>query len=189
MKKYLFMLLGVVWAVSGCAGSKGDFTPVQKLKAPEWVIKGSGAFKSDGGKMFYGVGSASSIGNPTLLRTAADDRARNELAKIFETYSASLLKDYMTSTVGTDRTAMADEQNVELAIKTVTAMTLTGSEIIDHWQNPDTGELFSLARVDIENFKQSLGKMKEMNEQLREHIRRSADKLHEELGREEVKRR
>jgi len=64
---------------------------------PQWVTRGSTAFNNAGERAFYGVGSASGIKNPPLLRSTADNRARAELGKIFETFSASLMKDYMNS--------------------------------------------------------------------------------------------
>ena len=77
--------------------------------APSWVKQGSGLRSSAKGKVFYGVGSAGGIRNPALLRTTADNRARSELTKIFQVFSASLMKDYMASD---------GQQNVEQAIKT-----------------------------------------------------------------------
>ena len=104
--------------------------------------KGSGAFGGSKGDVFYGVGSAEGIKNFPLLRVTADDRARNEVAKVFEFYTASLAKDYMASTTVGDMKVTAEEQHVEAVIKTVTATTLSGVEIMEHWQNPATGELF-----------------------------------------------
>ena len=66
------------------------------MEYPEWVNKGSGAFGGEK-KVFYGVGSASGIRNHSLARATADNRARNEISKIFEVYSASLMKDYQAS--------------------------------------------------------------------------------------------
>jgi hypothetical protein len=154
------------------------------LKAPDWVIKGSGAFKKDKGKVFYGVGSASGIRNFSLLRSAADNRARNEIAKIFEVYNSSLMKDYSASTTAGEKDVSAEEQHVEEVIKTVTKTTLTGIEIINHWQNEDTGELYSLAKMDLAAFKSNLEKSKELNSKTRDFIRENADRLHEELERE-----
>lgn len=164
-------------------------TPIQEIEAPDWVKKGSGAYDDDKGKVFYGVGSASNIGNAALLRSTADNRARSEIAKIFEFYTASLMKDYTASTSAGEANVHADEQHVEEAIKTVSSATLSGVQIIDHWQHPATGEFFSLAELDLESFKQSLENARELNSQAREFIRDNADKLHEELREEEDRMR
>ena len=163
-------------------------TTLDKYEPPEWVLKSSGAFEDSNGKAFYGIGSATGIENYSLQRTAADDRARNDLAKVFEFYTKSLTKDYMASTTSGDFTATSEEQNVEVAIKTVTSATLTGVLIIDHWEHPGKNVLFSLARLDLVSFKKNLDQHKELSKEVREAIKERADKLHEELEQEVLKK-
>lgn len=182
------LIVGLAFA-AGCASTKPmtAATPIQDIKSPDWVRKGSGAFGSDKGKVFYGVGIASGIQNPSLLRSAADNRARNELAKVFQFYTASLMKDYMGATTAKQPGVSSEEQLVEQAVKTVSGMTLSGVEIVDHWQNPATGDLYSLARLDLSAFKDSLEKAKELDEKTKEYIRKNSDRLHEQLEKEEMK--
>jgi hypothetical protein len=168
--------------MAGCGG--GDKTPAMFQGAPDWVMKGSGAFGGDRGKVFYGVGSASGIRNFSLLRTTADNRARNEIAKTFEFYTASLMKDYSASTMAGDPNVTSEEQHVEQAIKTVTSQTLSGVEIVDHWQDPNTGEFFSLARMDLEAFKDAFQKQQQLSERVRDYVRQNADRLHDQLDAE-----
>lgn len=177
----LLVVIGV-FVLSGCAGKemKAD-TPIQDLDAPKWVVNGSGAFSGERGKVFYGIGAAVGIKNASLMRTAADNRARNDIAKVFQFYTASLMKDYAASTMAGDVKVTAEEQHVEQAVKTVTAMTLSGVEIVDHWQHPATGELYSLARLDLEAFTNNLDKVKELDSKVRDYIKKNAEKLHQEL--------
>jgi hypothetical protein len=191
MVKISFILLVGLVLIAGCASTKKitATTPIQELKAPEWVLKGSGAFGGERGKVFYGVASATGIKNYSLLRAAADNRARNDVAKIFQFYTASLMKDYMASTMAGDVKVTAEEQLVEQAIKTVTSMTLPGVEIVDHWQHPATGELYALARLDLGAFKDNFEKVKELDAKVRDYIRKNAERLHEQLEKEEKKLR
>ncbi|MEE8408374.1 MAG: LPP20 family lipoprotein, partial [Myxococcota bacterium] len=108
---------------------------------PGWLTRGSVAVTTvDGRRMFFGVGIASGIRNPSLLRSTADNRARAELGKVFEVYSASLMKDYMAST---------GEQNVEQAIKTMSSVSLKGVEIPDRYISDD-GNMYALAQLDLQ---------------------------------------
>jgi len=163
-------------------------TTMSEYEPPEWVMKGAGAYKDSNGKAFYGVGTASGIKNFSLQRTAADDRARNDLAKTFEFYTKSLTKDYMASTTSGDFSKTSEEQNVEVAIKTITSATLTGVLITDHWEHPGRNEMFSLARLDLKSFKKNLDEHKELSSEVREAIKERADKLHEELEQEVLKK-
>ena len=167
----------VALGVVACGGPAPTAAPAKPL-APEWVLKGSGAFGAEGQKVFYGVGSASNIRNMSLLRTTSENRARNEISKTFETYSASLMKDYMASTSAGDPNKSSEEQHVEQAIKTFSANTLNGVQIVDHYQDPSTGELFSLARLDLASFTDNLGKMKELSAKVRDYVRQNAERVH-----------
>ena len=189
-----FMMLAGLTLITGCASTQKTAgpvitpsTPIQDLNAPDWVVKGSGAFGGEQGRVFYGVASAYGIKNPSLLRTSADNRARSEVAKVFQVYLASLCKDYMASTMAGDVDVVSEEQHIECAGKTIVSMTLSGVEIVDHWQNPSTSELFSLARLDLNAFKDNLDRVRELDTKVKEHIKKNADKLHEELEKKEAK--
>ncbi len=190
MKRIFSVVVMVVFSMalfSGC-GKKHATNLYQGLNAPDWVTQGSGAFDSgDHGKIFYGVGSASGIKNSSLLRKTSENRAKNEIAGVFNIYTASLMKDYMASISNLDPNAMGEEQLVEQAIKTVTSASLSGVKVIDHWVNPNTQEFFSLASLDMEKFLESLEKMKELNGKIKAHIRKNAGRLHDELAKEEAK--
>jgi hypothetical protein len=192
MKRSFLICLAVISLliiVAGCSGNNktASVTPVQDFKAPEWVVKGSGAFSRDNQKVFYGVGTAYGMENPSLLRTASENRARSDIAKVFQVYTSYLMKDYMASTMDENKKRTSDEQHTEQAVKTVAAMTISGVEIVDHWQDSSTGEIFSLARLDLEAFKENLNRMNELKSEVKEYIKNNAERLHEELQKEEEK--
>ena len=175
-------------ALAGCGKKEGEAPAAMKgMDYPDWVVKGSGAFGGEAGKVFYGVGQVNGIKNIGLARTTADNRARAEIAKIFETYSASLMKDYQASTTAGDMSASSEEQHVEQAIKTFSAATLSGVQIVDHWFNDRDGSVYALARLDLATFTDNLGKMKELNAKVRDYVRANADRVHGELEHEEKK--
>lgn len=193
--RFLFVpLIGMllIGSISGCAGSKKEVAvapPVQPVSVePEWVRKGAGAFLDKDSKAFYAVGAVSGVVNKPLARATADNRARAEIAKVFETYSASLMRDYAASTTAGDFEKTSEEQNIEQAVKTFSAATLSGVVIIDHWTDPQDNTTYSLARLDLENFKETLNKMKELNAETRDFVRKNAEKAFEELETEEQKR-
>jgi hypothetical protein len=117
---------------------------------PAWVSRGSAAFNNAGERAFYGVGAASGIRNPSLLRSTVDNRARAELAKVFEVFSASLMKDYSAS---------SGEQAVEQAVKTFSGMSLEGVEIRDRYVARD-GTMYSLAVLDLATMGPAIAKAK-----------------------------
>jgi hypothetical protein len=153
---------------------------------PEWVTKGSG--RHNGDQSLYGVGSISGVKNPSLARTAAGDRARAEISKVLEVYSASLMKDYSASTTAGSMDASSEEQLVSSAIKTFSANTMSGVQIIEHWIHPSQNTVFALAKLDIEGFMKAIDGAKDLNEKTKERVKRAAEKAFSDLDAEEAKR-
>ena len=148
---------------------------------------GGGAFTDDRGKAFYGVGSATGIKNYSLQRQVADDRARADLAKVFEYYVEALTKDYQAHTTAGSFAESTEEQNSEAALKVVVSQTLRGVVIVDHFEIPERRELISLARLDYDAFKRNVEQaetFQELPPQVREDIKERADALHEEMEEE-----
>ena len=173
----LFMGLSLM---AGCA-SKPKPSADSATAGPEWVMKGSGAFDVEKGKVFYGVGVASGIKNKALLRQTADNRARAEIAKTLETYVASLAKDYMASTTAGDMSKSSEEQHVETALKTFTQTTLRGTAIVDRWVDPADGSMYALCELDLVSYTEALDDYQELDGKIRDYVRDNAEKLHDEL--------
>jgi hypothetical protein len=155
---------------------------------PKWVKQGSGAFHEKDSKAFYGVGSVIGIKNEPLAWDTAENRARAEIAKSFETYTGYLMRDYAASTTAGDFTRNTEEQNVERAIKTITITTLSGVRPVDRYKDEKAGAYYVLAKLDLEDMKNNLEQAKELNAQVRDFVRQNADKLFDRLEKEEDKR-
>ena len=157
-------------------------------KAPKWVHRGSGAFTEGGAKAFFGVGIVQGIRNEGLARQACDNRARAEIAKIFDLYVAAMMKDYMRSTTAGDFKNSSEEQDVVSAQKTITEVNLRGVEIRDHWQNPRSGALYALAVLDLNGVAKNLDQARQLNGRVRDYVRANARRAFNDLDRELGKR-
>src|SRR5262249_52418629 len=111
-----------------------------------------------------------------------------EIAKSFETYTGYLMRDYAASTTAGDFTKNTEEQNVERAIKTVTTVTLSGVRPLDRYKDEDTNTYYVLTKLSLEEMKNNMEKAKELNAQVRDFVRKNADRLFERLEKEEEKR-
>jgi len=155
---------------------------------PKWVKQGSGAFNDKDSKALYGVGSVTGVRNEPLAWDTAENRARAEIAKTFETYTGYLMRDYAASTTAGDFTRNTEEQNVERAIKTVTTTTLSGVRPIERYKDEKTTTYYVLTKLNLEEMKDNLEKAKELNAEVRDYVRKNADKLFDRLEKEEDKR-
>lgn len=189
MKKIISgIALASSFALVACGGEKKPemSNQIQHANGPDWVNRGSGAFGGEKGKVFYGVGIASGIRNAAMRRSTSDSRARAEIAKTLDTYVSVLNKDYMASTTAGDMSASTEEQHVQQALKTYSQTELSGVSIVDHWIDND-GTEYALAQLDMQQFKDGLDKMKQLNAAVRDAVRANADKAFDELGAEEAK--
>lgn len=167
MNNYLKIAIAlVVVLVIGCASTK-----------PLWVDKGNAAFEKGKSRIFYGVGRASSeVKDPALRTEAADNRARGDLQRIFDTYTSYLMKDYQGQ----------DGQLIERACKTFSAGNISGAQIVDHYSD-DSGTVYSLVKLDMDKFKDEVDLSKELNDAAKEYIRQRSDAMFEQLQKEEEK--
>jgi hypothetical protein len=157
---------------------------------PKWVDKGGGYMTQTYGKAFYGVGAVTGIRNEPLAKETADNRARADLAKYVDTYTSYLMRDYAASTTARDFTKTSEEQNVERVLKTFVSTYLSGVTVVDRWEKDDktAGKtIYSLAKLDLDTFKEQVGQMKELNDAARDFVRKNAEKAFERLQQEEDK--
>jgi len=206
-KKTVMLSLGAM-AILGlfvaCAEEKSlkkpDGTPgtiqsyVEQGKAPKWVTQKGAAFSGDRA-VFYGVGNAAGLVNPSLKRRAAEAAARRDLAQEFQVYIAALQKQYQAETTAGALDRHSVEQHIEDVMKQVTEQTLVGSSIVEYWEHPDRNEAYALARLDLARFQEMVEKLqsnqaqfKELDAKLKETIKQNSEKLHRELAQELEKR-
>ena len=141
---------------------------VRDFEPPSWVNKGSGAFKD-----------ADGIKNLSLQRVTADDRAIANLATQMNAVVKRLKKDYESLTASGETSL--ERKNIDNAMKIIVNETVSGSQIIDHWEHPGKNRLYALARVQLQTFTKQIESHKELSEKSRNEIKQKAEKLHKEM--------
>src|SRR6185295_17293620 len=154
-------LLAFLLLLAGCSGAPEPVReppkpkPIQSLveegQAPKWITQ-KGAVFTGKQAIFYGVGNAAGLVNPSLKRRAAEAAARRDLAQEFQVYIAALQKQYMSETTSGSLDRHSVEQHIEDVTKQVTEQTLSGSSIIEYWEHPTRNEAYALARLDLAGF-------------------------------------
>ena len=155
---------------------------------PNWVEEGSGVLNQDDTKSIYGMGAIVGVKNEPLAWEAAENRARAELAKTFRSYTAYLMQDYAASTTAGNFTKSTEEQNVERAVKTFTAITLNGVRPVDRYKDEDTTTYYVLTKLSIEDMKAVLQQSEELDAEVRAYVQKNADRVFKQLQEEEAKR-
>jgi hypothetical protein len=176
MKRWTALVAGALM-LAACGGGS---------KKPDWVMKGSGAFKADK-KMFYGVGIAEGIQSEALRRTTSDNRAINEISKQLSTISTSLMRDYMSSAAVPAANKGNEEQYVENTVKTFTNNVVSGVKVIDRFYDEKRNVFYSLASLSLSDLEGMADQMQSLSEDVREHIKVNAEKAFDKMSEEEEK--
>ena len=122
---------------------------MNKVLAPEWTALKSGVYHNASGKaVFHGLGSVSKDENSSNRKILSEDRARDELAKVFTSYMERLVKKLSKAHTNNPLTNVNIDQ-LNNSMEEGTATILMESEISDHWENPDNGKVYSLAKLDL----------------------------------------
>ena len=153
---------------------------------PKWVKRGS--YTGENAKAFYSMGEVMGIRNEPLAWDAAENRARAQMVKILSTYTAYLMRDYAASTAGFDLKKTAEEQHIEEATKTFAAATLNGVRPVDRYKDEKKGIYYVVVKMELEDVKDMLMQSTELNSQMRDYVRKNADRAFERLEKEEQKR-
>ena len=177
-KIILLVITGIL--VSCSSGNKMYKPEIVEMTTPqpEWVMKGSAAFPNEPKTVFYGVGVANSMPNIALLREAADNRARANVASEIKTAIEKLVKDYMDMhTDYFNKDVAGSDEFITYVSKSVTDAILINCRIIERWQDPKTGAFYSLAKMD---------QSEEFYKQYKEALKRALSDAHYNIVKEKV---
>jgi hypothetical protein len=98
------------------------------------------------------------------------------------------LSDYAASTAAGDFKRTAEEQHIEEATKTFASATLNGVRSVDRYKDEKKGIYYVVVKMDLEDVKDMLTQSNELNSQMRDFVRKNADRAFERLEKEEQKR-
>jgi len=175
-------LVGVtmVLLLSACGGKTTVESDMNISGAPDWVNEGTNILKDKDGRLFHGVGFAPQMGDMSLQKSTADNRARAEVARVLSSYMNVVSKDYVES-VGT-----GDQQELSQAvshdIENITKVNLTGAKIIGNWRDEKTNTIYALAELDMKHVKNILDNVESMNQGFRKYIETQGDNIFDRMA-------
>lgn len=170
------LLLAVfAFGLAACGGKTMVKSDLGIRGAPNWVNQGTNILKDKNGRLFHGVGTAPPMGDESLQIATADERARAEVARVLSSYMDVVSSDYLAAN-GTGKDTQA-EQSVSRQIKNLTRVNLSGARIIGRWRDKHTGDIWSIAELDMNHVKSTLAGVHEMNADLKRYIQSHADNI------------
>jgi hypothetical protein len=176
LKKTIVLILGILICLqAGCMG------PVVIVSSPSWHQFKSGCYDTEEGRLFYGIGRAGGVQNPTLLRAAADNRARNELAGVLEQYIQELARSVPGDLDPNWALLAYGERRQILGI--VVRKAMQRAVVCDHWNEPREAGMLSLCRLSLADVKMVLSNSGTLDESMRSAMVSGAERVHARLAR------
>ncbi len=135
--------------------------------APDWVNEGTQAVDNQKGKFLHGVGMAPAMGDSSLQKTTADNRARAEIAQILQSYIDQTVSDYTASSGSSADTTNTGANNstnnsasmaISRELRTTTQLALSGAKILGHWKDKKTGDIYAFAELELESIDDMISK-------------------------------
>ncbi len=180
MRKIL-LLVTTLLVVTGCS-SKNSSTDIESdmgLKgAPAWVNNGTNAVSNEEGQLIHGVGSAPAMGDVSLQKATADNRARAEVARIMSTFIDSTLSDYSASN------GEGFDMSVEKTIKSSTKAALSGAVIIGSWRDTNSGDIYSFAELNLNTLETSISNADKINQSFKQYSEKNLEANFERFTKE-----
>ncbi len=179
----LIVLCALSLAALGACSSRTKVESDLGIKgAPDWVNEGTQAVSNKKGRLIHGIGSAAPMGDDALQLSTADNRARAELAQVLSTYMDVVGSDYTASV----RVAGGDiaDQSVSRDIKAVSQVVLNGARIIGHWRDKRTGNIYSIAELDMNEVKKAVQAQGEISPGLKTYMNDKGDAAFDQFAKE-----
>jgi hypothetical protein len=170
--KNIFLLITILLTASGCSSkqSSADIETDMKLAdAPAWVNEGTNTVSNEDGRLIHGVGSAPAMGDLSLQKATADNRARAEIARIMSTFIDSTLADYSASN------GESFDMSVDKTLKSSTRAALSGAIIIGSWRSTKSGEVYSFAELDLKKLETSIANADKVNQSFKDYSKQNLE--------------
>ena len=179
--KNILLLVTVLLVATGCSSNKSstDIESDMGFKgAPAWVNNGTKTVSNENGQLIHGVGSAPAMGDISLQKATADNRARAEVARIMSTFIDSTLVDYSASN------GEGFDMSVEKTIKSSTKAALSGAVIIGSWRDINSGDIYSFAELNLNTLEASINNADKINQSFKQYTEKNLEANFERFTKE-----
>ncbi|NYZ66267.1 LPP20 family lipoprotein [Endozoicomonas sp. SM1973] len=156
--KYLLLCAVSVLLLVGCSGAPKVKSDLGIEDAPNWVNEGSQAVENDDGRFIHGVGMAPVVGDLSLQKSTAANRARAEVARVLSVSMDALHADYIASD------GEEADSNIEREINSHTQLALNGVKIIGYWKDQNTKDIYAIAQLDLKKLEKSIKRASRLSE-------------------------
>jgi hypothetical protein len=173
--QHMIAVAVIVGFLMACAAPTAVSTP-----GTPWHDKNSGAYLTDAGRVFYGIGIAEPQKSRSLQRVNADNRARREIAAVIDQYSKALAVT-ATQTGGSAVQSLSADQ-LQASLNLLVRQVMHRAIVVDHWVDPQNRRMKALCTLDLRQYQDVLAQQTSMDPRLRASMHNHADVVHDQLA-------
>jgi hypothetical protein len=145
-----------------------------------WHEKNSGAYHTDAGRVFYGIGIAEPQKSRSLQRVNADNRARREIAGVIDQYSKALAVTATRTGGIAVQSLPADELRASLNL--LVRQVMHHAIVVDHWVDPRNKRMKALCTLDLGKYQDVLVQQASMDPRLRASMHNHSEMVYDQLA-------
>lgn len=165
--------------ISGCSSSPKVESRPDIAGAPGWVNTGTILLHVKDNRLFHGIGHASAMDNTSLQKSAADDKAKVEVARILSVYLEQISRNFIAQIKPGG--ASITQELLMRQISNITEHNRSRTKIRGSWRDPRTGIVYSIAELNLRQVKSSLA-APDVNEEFRRYIEIHADNIFDQVA-------
>jgi hypothetical protein len=176
---HMIAATALVAATAGLLAACAAPTAVSITGTP-WYEKYSGAYRTDAGNVFYGIGVAEPQKSRSLQRVNADNRARHEIAGVIDQYSKALA--VAATQTGGSRVKSLPADQVRASLNMLVRQAMQRAIVVDHWTDPQNRRMKALCTLDLAQYQSVLAQQTFMDPGLRSSMQHYSEMLFDQLS-------
>lgn len=160
--------------ILGACSSHRTFESDMRVEdAPDWV-NGQELVKSgEKGKIMRAVGQAAPLGNVSLQKTTAANRARAALARELSLAVDSAQQNFSSAVEGEGESS----SEISLDNKFNSNILMTGSRIAAYWKDEKTGDIYALAELELKQLKDNVKRSSVLSKEFKKYLQQNPGAL------------
>jgi hypothetical protein len=150
------------------------------ISGTPWHEMSSGAYHTDAGRFFYGIGVAEPQKSRSLQRVNADNRARREIAGVIDQYSQALAVTATRAGEGAIESLPADQ--VHRSLNLLVRRVMHRAKVVDHWVSPRNRRMKALCALELTQFQAVLAQLSSMDPRLQSSMQHYCEMVYDQLS-------
>jgi len=181
-KNYLCVIV-TAWLMlgTGCSVPVGHYDQgVDATGKPNWVTIGTQTSKTDRGRIFVGVGSASTQGDFERQSNLANIVAKKEIETMLERYIEVVTRDFLAKDIK-EAPTFKDQVSYR-QIGDMAALVMPNAQILDHWIDQKNKQIYAIAEVDYPQLVSILTQSDTVKPELKKYLTQKGEQVFDRIA-------